>query len=554
LKFVPPDFCPDDMHFVVKGHEYIFLKNTVKLMKYLQTGFLVLLALAIVFCNCRQAENNVIIDGDFSDWQNIKILVDDPEDAPGQAVDLRTVKFAHDSRCIFAKVDFCKSLNAQLLNGTLWLLMDIDLDSATGSNQFGLAGTDAAILFSPIDCGQTPEPAGYQLRFFENQDSSGRIKSVYDVAFIIAPIHASQEFEFSFLKKSPVFKGNNLFKKGIRAKFVFKDLSGRVVDETRVFDYFFGKPMVSRDVQKINPLSRAEKTHFRTLSWNIADTSILENPQFFTRILRAVKPDIVFLDEVTRKSSASFIRQFLQKTNGPDQKWHVLFGDGGGYQRGVVAGIFPMRQAQAFSWLDYSPHMRQTLETMLDEPARIDFLRKRLDEGVATAGAILKINGRQVLAVSLDLQSRGRAGSFQDQRRIFEAELIHAAAQKCLDQESLDAVMIAGDFNLVGSRVPLEKMKNGLDFDGADLGIVPAFQLDGRSNITWFDAGSVFAPGRLDYFLYSRSSLKLQRSFVLDTERLSKEWLQKYKLNRLDSRHCSDHMPIINDFTWKAEK
>ena len=63
-----------------------------------------------------------------------------------------------------------------------------------------------------------------------------------------------------------------------------------------------------------------------------------------------------------------------------------------------------------------------------------------------------------------------------------------------------DAVLIGGNFNLVGSRDPIDVLLNaGLHVDGSPLADVRALSLDGRTNATWRGiGGGRFTPGRLD--------------------------------------------------------
>jgi hypothetical protein len=114
----------------------------------------------------------------------------------------------------------------------------------------------------------------------------------------------------------------------------------------------------------------------------------------------------------------------------------------------------------------------------------------------------------------------------------------------------IDAVVIGGDFNLVGTRHPLEVVRRGLDIDGSRLGVLYAAQLDGLSADTWRspDGGGPFVPGRLDWLLYSDSTLEALRGFVFDSSDLTPYWLTQHRLRNHDSNATSDHLPIVADF------
>jgi endonuclease/exonuclease/phosphatase family metal-dependent hydrolase len=99
--------------------------------------------------------------------------------------------------------------------------------------------------------------------------------------------------------------------------------------------------------------------------------------------------------------------------------------------------------------------------------------------------------------------------------------------------------------------VPLDVVSRHLDPRGDHLEVVDALQLDGRSNATWSDPGKPFAPGRLDYMLYSDSTLEVARAFVFDSADLGAEWLDRHGVQAGDSAAASDHLPIVADFRWK---
>ena len=65
---------------------------------------------------------------------------------------------------------------------------------------------------------------------------------------------------------------------------------------------------------------------------------------------------------------------------------------------------------------------------------------------------------------------------------------------------------------------------------------------------TWYNEGSNFSPGRLDYIIYSGSNLLLQNSYSLFTPSLPLDSLIAFNLLADDAVVASDHLPIIADF------
>ena len=91
----------------------------------------------------------------------------------------------------------------------------------------------------------------------------------------------------------------------------------------------------------------------------------------------------------------------------------------------------------------------------------------------------------------------------------------------------------------------------GLDLDASVLGVVDAYQIDGRSNATWADRRQPFVPGRLDYAVFSDSTLNTKRSFVYDSWDLAPKWCAHHGAQADDTSLASDHLPVVFDVAWK---
>ncbi len=140
----------------------------------------------------------------------------------------------------------------------------------------------------------------------------------------------------------------------------------------------------------------------------------------------------------------------------------------------------------------------------------------------------------------------GSAGSSEDQQRISEAGAINRSMLEALSVEPVQMRIISGDLNLVGSRPPLDVLRNGLDADGSDLEIADARVLGDAAYTTWREDGNIFTPGRLDYAVYSGSAVRQARAFVLDARVLSDRALDIAGLDPTDT-DASDHLPMVID-------
>ena len=147
-------------------------------------------------------------------------------------------------------------------------------------------------------------------------------------------------------------------------------------------------------------------------------------------------------------------------------------------------------------------------------------------------------------AMSLMQAVDGIANEHEDRRRRFERSLQDPNRTAM----GIAGIVVGGDLNLVGSRVPLDVLTARRPGRGP-LVPAPLLHLDGSSNATWSDAASSFTPGRLDYVLYSPSCLTASGGFILDTLRLEPDQLASMGLERTDTA-ISDHAPLVLDIRF----
>ena len=82
--------------------------------------------------------------------------------------------------------------------------------------------------------------------------------------------------------------------------------------------------------------------------------------------------------------------------------------------------------------------------------------RPRMDDGIAANGAIVQIGSQRLLVIVADLECCGNdpAGWAELKRRV-EAREIRRAIRQVVSRTSVDATVVAGDFNLVSTPIPL---------------------------------------------------------------------------------------------------
>ena len=174
------------------------------------------------------------------------------------------------------------------------------------------------------------------------------------------------------------------------------------------------------------------------------------------------------------------------------------------------------------------------------------------------ASAVVKLpNDQHMVVICIHLKSRGILGSYEDKLRIEQAreivDLLEEFRQGYLDPELRpykdSGVVIIGDYNLVGSRKPLEEFT-----ESAELGLAhrPLGNLIGESVATWRSqegAYKEFLPAVMDYTVYSEQQLSPRNGFILDSQKLNRRELRELDLEEDDSQ-VSDHLMVVADFAF----
>lgn len=268
------------------------------------------------------------------------------------------------------------------------------------------------------------------------------------------------------------------------------------------------------------PFDLKPKGDVRVVSWNVQFGNLLEDSERGKRILKALQPDLLLLQELDGEDTPEMISAFLKETLGG--QWNVEMTDVTGTERhhqlrSVIASSTKLRSAKQIgsgSW--------KQLKAMF---ASVTHKNNSID------------------LISLHLRCCGGPTSEAEEQRQEEAHAIRLF----LNSRPTSPLIIAGDWNLVGTAKPLEIVRSD------HLAVAEAFQPDGLLTATWSDASSAFTPGRLDWMLYSPNTLKVANCFVLDTKDLDSESLTKYGLISEDTTELSDHLPLVADFIFISQ-
>jgi len=298
-----------------------------------------------------------------------------------------------------------------------------------------------------------------------------------------------------------------------------------VIDQIDEDGRFLWSTTIVLDLPKITQSPKPDvaipekpKKSVRVMSSNVLFSSPLKNPEPFARVLDAIDPDVILYQEWFN-TPIEKVQGWLDTHAG--KGWSV-------HMPSSKAGVAIATRNRVITTYD-----TVIAESGTGRPARV-------------VAALIDTDAGELLAISIHLKCCGNAGSSEDAKRIDQAKSINAFVRFVHEQHPRAKVVIAGDFNLVGSYEPMATMVEGLGKRGRDLSTVEAQQLGDASMITWKDEKSRFSPGRLDWMLIDESMSKAVNAFILDTRTLSDASLRRMKLEPDDSK-ASDHLPIVID-------
>lgn len=408
------------------------------------------------------------------------------------------------------------------------ILIDADGDPATGRSitepaiEGGL-GADVEIIFSPREPDAQRVGQGVMFRV-QTPDGTARVVPHERLGFSFTPTHAAEWYEARLSRRALQDLGLKATGR-IAGVVVLHDGRGEV---SAWADPFEVQPPALRPWTGADARVPAKPAGaVRVMSWNVEHTSPAKNPAPFARVIRVLDPDVMLFQEWV-DGDADAIRAWLIAHVDDSVPWHVLKG-------------------RAWGVAIASRHPLSTL-TPMDPPSPTGG-----SNPMRFLGALAQTPTGPLAVGSTHLKCCGTLGSREDQTRMAEARSIASMMSEALGQtpgSQAWGVVIGGDLNLVGSRPPIDALARGVDLDGSDLAIAHPMILGDAAMYTWFDPGSAFTPGRLDFLLYSDGVADAANAFVLDTSKLGDAALARLGLDATDTA-ASDHLPVVLDLQPK---
>lgn len=252
-----------------------------------------------------------------------------------------------------------------------------------------------------------------------------------------------------------------------------------------------------------SPLARGSTVSLRVLSWNVGAHRLFASIEEHRALLRLADADILLLDEVAGGRSREEVAAILGEPGDKGERpWNVVIGMAGGPQRGAIASRYPLQPVKELDGLRYPQKAFEQLRALVAE-SRWSDVKNNLDTGLPAMGAIVRVGNHSVLAVTVDLQCCNGMPDWQEARRRIEVREIRRAVGEALSSHDVDAVVLAGDFNLVSGATPLVAITNPYPPPHFALAPVDAVHLDGTETWTWDGRETPYPSRALDASLYS---------------------------------------------------
>ena len=455
----------------------------------------------------QKCHNRIIVDGLMHDWEGCETYCSDKID-DGKDVDFTRMWVTNDEKYLFIRIQLAKPLSLVDYN-SLFLEIDGDHNAATGYRVNGI-GAELGWGF------------GLRYGFYKHFSSADYISNL-DVRYVILPSFTSTDFEIAIKLDAAPIRNEKIFTADtIEILLWDKQVGGDLLpDSGHVFHYVIQKAISS----PYQPLSIEPpfETSLRLMTWNVFYDGLIDTIRqpIFGKVFKAIQPDIIVMEECWH-SQANEVKQLFDQWL-PLQKgsWKVIH-TGEGL---MLVSRYPVVKADPIFVGDNRNIAAYSIKTDL-------------------------FNLDTLLLIGVHLSCCA-----QDNERIAETQAImhylgkHYSIGRNEDKLLRLPVVIAGDFNLVGSEIPYRNIVSN-QLTGARepwfTDLAP-HQIDRPMAYTWRDYSKIFSPSRLDYIFYS-PLLNPIHSYIFNILYLDENSLKRYGLKPTDLRICSDHLPLVVDF------
>ena len=475
----------------------------------------ILLSLLCISLSFLEAQSNrIILDEAYEDWANVSPLASDSLGDQGSSnIDFGKLWVSNDEQFLFFRIEVGPEINLQD-NNEVRLYIDTDNNSSTGLSSAGI-GAELVYHFG-----------GRSGEFFINGSSVNIGHS--DIFLVSSPTVTSSQFEIAISRNAQI-QGQTLFS-GNEIKLLFKNNivgADQIPDAAGGISYSFN----SQSLDPLPPYSinKTDPTDLRVLSYNVLrdDLFAIDKEVYYSRILRAIEPDLIGFQEIYQNGSSQTASKVAALLSMSPAQW---------YHAKVDPDIVVLSRYPILASYDIAPG--------------------------GNGAFLIEIDSLEVLFIVAHppccSNNSGRQAEI-DGIMAFIRNAKNGTGPISLANNS--PIIIAGDMNLVGLNRQVETLLTGNiadqatygndfdpDWDNSPLEDVKPPITDLPLSMTWYNEGSSFSPGRLDYIVYSGSVISLENSYTLFTPALSLADLSTYNLQSDDVVQASDHLPLVADF------
>jgi endonuclease/exonuclease/phosphatase family metal-dependent hydrolase len=296
------------------------------------------------------------------------------------------------------------------------------------------------------------------------------------------------------------------------------------------------------------------------MSWNITLNSIFRpdgvRRESFPRIIRALEPDVIALQEVLPDNGdelTALMNKFLPLPEERSWSVHVVSDN-------ALISRFPMKHRGG----------RRVVPYAFPQFGNPDF-----HFGFAAAYIDLAGSGRPRDLYVIAMHNKSGASDESVRLRQIQSDSIIQWLRDLRTTQRAESILtvtpflIMGDMNVLAgvSMQPYETLISGdiadeetfgpdydIDWDGTVLAdAIPSLNGKGELHYTWRIDELPFPPGALDRILFSDSLMSIDQQFILDTTSMSDSDLGTLGLERADVLYGGasgyyDHLPLIVDF------
>jgi exonuclease III len=477
-------------------------------------NLLFLLFILVVNISLFSQEHRIILDEIYSDWDNIS-EVSDSNDA-STLIDLYTLKVTNYGDFLFLLVEMNTEINLQDLN-SITLYIDSDNNSSTG---FSINGIGAELEYKFGDRNG---------RFY--YDNTSKYISHKDIGLITLPTVTSNIFEMN-INLNSIIDGHILFPDST-IRVIIKDnvLNGDIIpNENGGYLYNFENNLPQLKLHY--SIKKLDESNLRIVTYNVERDNLFEtsNKEAHRRIFNAIDPDIIGFQEIynhTAQQTADLIGQFLPPNRGEIWYSSKVGSDIITVSRYPISNNFAIDNNAAFI-IDLEEHQRELLFISAHTPCcdNNDSRQREIDNFMS-----------------------------------FIREAKEEGGVLTLEKDS--PIVVVGDMNLVGYNQQQKTLVTGNivntniygeaflpDWDSTHFTDSKPITTHMPSTFTWYNEGSSFSPGRLDYVVYSNSVMSVENSYALFTKALPQDSLTLHNLERNDVTSVADHIPVIVDFKF----